>query len=438
MSGTQTPHQKSEGVSTMTTRLESRALAAMPGGVNSPVRAFSSVGGRPLFARRGKGAYLETVDGRNFIDYCMSFGPLILGHAHEDVVRAVQESAAAGTSYAMTTPAEIELAELIQSAIPSMERIRLVSSGTEACMTAIRLARGVTGRTKLLKFSGCYHGHADSLLVQAGSGVTGMAKASSAGVTPACASQTIVARYNHMEDVNSIVKEHGDDLAGVILEPVAGNMGLVQPQAAFLEELTKRIRGCGALVIFDEVMTGFRLTFGGYQSLCGITPDLTTLGKTIGGGMPIGAVGGRKHLMDQLAPLGPVYQAGTLSGNPVSVAAGLATLRRLQTSQPYAQLDSATEYLANRILESARKKGRPLMVSRIGSMFSLFFCEALPRDFDEVIATETDAFPPFFHRLLEHNVYVPPSAFETSFVSTEHDSDVLERTAAAFDKALGS
>ena len=420
----------------MTGSLEQRALATMPGGVNSPVRAFSSVGGHPLFALRGKGAYLKTVDGRDLIDYCMSFGPLILGHAHEDVVHAIRESAAAGTSYAMTTPTEIELVELIQSAIPSMERIRLVSSGTEACMTAIRLARGVTGRTNLLKFSGCYHGHADSLLVQAGSGVAGIAKASSAGVTPACASQTMVARYNHIEDVRSIVKEHGDDLAGVIVEPVAGNMGLVHPQPGFLEELTTLVRDCGALVIFDEVMTGFRLTFGGYQSLCGITPDLTTLGKTIGGGMPIGAVGGGKDIMDHLAPLGPVYQAGTLSGNPVSVAAGLATLRRLQTSRPYEQLASATNDLATHIESAAKETGRPLSVARMGSMFSIYFSESMPRSFEDVRATRHDQFPTLFHTLIDHGVYLPPSALETSFLSVAHDSDVLERTATTFTRAL--
>ena len=416
--------------------LKQRALAAMPGGVNSPVRAFASVGGDPIFARRGQGPYLETVDGRRLIDFCMSFGPLILGHAHPEVVEAVRRAAEAGTSYAVTTEAEIELAEIICGAFPAVDRVRLVSSGTEACMTAIRLARGVTGRDKVLKFSGCYHGHADCLLVKAGSGVAGIASASSAGVPEPCACQMLVARYNHLEDVCRTAEAYGEELAAVIVEPVAGNMGLVPPEKGFLEEVVRTARECGALVIFDEVITGFRLTFGGFQNLCGLVPDLTTLGKTIGGGMPIGAVGGRAELMEQLAPQGPVYQAGTLSGNPVSVAAGRATLDWLRTHDPYPDLERRTENLADRIQRAAEAAGAAVQTPRLGSLFSLFFGPAPMRDFDEVMASGKELFTPLFHGLLERNVYLPPSPFETCFVSTAHDDDVLDRAATAFDEAL--
>ena len=334
--------------------LKQRAEAVMPGGVNSPVRAFKAVGGDPIFASRGKGAYLETTDGHKLVDYCLSFGPLILGHAHPDVSAAIALAAGRGTSYAVTTEAEIEMAEMIQAAIPSIERVRLVSSGTEACMTALRLARGATGRNKVLKFSGCYHGHTDGMLVQAGSGVAGIASASSDGVPRSVAEDTLVANYNDSEQVTSIVEQHGDDLAAIIVEPVAANMGLVLPDDAFLGHLRSLCDKTGALLIFDEVITGFRLTFGGYQNICDITPDLTCLGKVIGGGMPIGAVGGRMAIMEHLAPIGSVYQAGTLSGNPVSVAAGLATLKRLKTQNPYAALQKVTEKLVDQIKSAAK------------------------------------------------------------------------------------
>jgi len=422
----------------MTTQLKTRAANVMPGGVNSPVRACSSVGGDPIFARRGSGAYLETEDGRTLLDFCMSFGPLILGHAHPAVVEAVQRAVEAGTSYAVTTEAEIRLAEIICGAFPGMDRVRLVSSGTEACMTAIRLARGATGREKILKFSGCYHGHADSLLVKAGSGVVGIASASSAGVPASCAEQTLVARYNQIEDVRTMIQEHGDDLAAVILEPFAGNMGLVAPRENFLQSTAEEARSCGALVIFDEVITGFRLGFGGYQRLCGIQPDLTTLGKIIGGGMPIGAMGGRADLMEQLAPGGDVYQAGTLSGNPVSVAAGLASLQWLQNNDPYPELDRQTGLLIRNIQSSASARGIRLQTPRAGSMFSIFFSENPVHDFDEVSATETSRFPGFFRSLLDQCVYLPPSAFETSFLSTAHGDEEISRASEAFDIALDS
>lgn len=420
----------------MSQSLTDRARAAMPGGVNSPVRAFTAVGGNPLFALRGHGPYLETTDGRTLIDYCMSFGPLILGHAHPAVVEAATRAVQAGTSYAVTTETEIELAELIRAAVPGMQMVRLVSSGTEACMTALRIARGATGRSKILKFSGCYHGHADCLLVQAGSGVAGIASASSAGVPEPCVRQTRVARYNHLEDVQAVIDEDGDDLAAVIVEPVAANMGLVPPQPGFLEGVAALARSHGALLIFDEVITGFRLAFGGYQALCGITPDLTTLGKTIGGGMPIGAVGGRSDLMEHLAPLGPVYQAGTLSGNPVSVAAGLATLRMLRDQNPYPDLARRTQSLARSIEASAAQAGIPLQVPRLGSLFSLFFTDGAVTDFDDVMATDKDRFNPLFHGLLRRGVYLAPSPFEAGFLSTAHSDEVLDATARAFQESL--
>ncbi len=410
----------------------------MPGGVNSPVRAFSAVGGEPIFAKRGHGPYLETTDGRTLIDFCMSFGPLILGHAHPSVVNAVTEAVQAGTSYAVTTEAEIELAELIRSGIPSMERLRLVSSGTEACMTAIRLARGATGRSKILKFSGCYHGHGDCLLVKAGSGVAGIASASSAGVPEAFARHTLVARYNHIGDVESIVAQQGDELAAIILEPIAANMGLVPPAPGFLEQVADLAHSCGALVIFDEVISGFRFTFGGYQNQCGITPDLTTLGKIIGGGMPIGAVGGRANLMEQLAPLGPVYQAGTLSGNPVSVAAGKATLECLRDSDPYDELDQRTSALVQKIVDAATAAGHPIQVPQLGSLFSLFFTDRPVRNFDDVMATDKDKFSPLFNNLLERGVYLAPSPFEAGFLSTAHDDNVLATAATAFEESFAA
>ncbi len=420
----------------MNDSLKDRALAAMPGGVNSPVRAFRSVGRDPLYAKRAHGAFLETEDGEVLIDFCLSFGPLILGHAPLAVVEAVARATRLGTSFAVTTRAEIEMAELIKSAFPGMDRVRLVSSGTEACMTAVRVARGFTGRNKILKFSGCYHGHADCLLVKAGSGVAGVASASSAGVPAPCAANTLVARYNHREDVEALVREHGRDLAAIIVEPVAANVGLIPPEPGFLEFLRAQATACGALLVFDEVISGFRFCFGGYQSLCGVTPDLTCLGKIIGGGLPVGALGGRADVMERLAPMGDVYQAGTLSGNPVSVAAGLALLRELQHHPPYAELEARTAKLVGEIRAAAARKGRKVQIPTLGSIFSVFFTDRAPRDFDEVLATDKDAYVAMFHQLLRRGVYMPPSAFEVSFLSTAHDDAVLERAAAAFADSL--
>jgi glutamate-1-semialdehyde 2,1-aminomutase len=376
------------------------------------------------------------VDGRVLVDYCMSFGPLILGHAHPEVVEAISRAAMYGTSFAVTTQEEVEFAELIRAAIPSMERLRLVSSGTEACMTAVRLSRGFTGRSKVLKFSGCYHGHADCMLVKAGSGVAGIAAASSAGVPGPCAENTLVARYNSREDVAAVVREHGRDLAAIIVEPVAANAGLMLPAEGFLAFLRAQADGCGALLVFDEVITGFRLTFGGYQQLCGIRPDLTCLGKVIGGGMPIGAVGGRADIMERLAPLGDVYQAGTLSGNPVSVAAGLATLRCLERTRPYETLEHATRRLVHDIALAGRGAGLPLQVPTIGSLFSIFFAPQPVHDFDAVMSTRKELFVTMFRMLLEKGIYLPPSPFEVCFLSVAHDDAVLEATSAAWGSVL--
>ena len=422
----------------MSTQLRERALQAMPGGVNSPVRAFRSVESEPIFARRAKGALLETTDGRILIDYCMAFGPMILGHAHPEVTAAIKLAAEDGTSYAVTTQAEIELAELIKAAIPSIERVRLVSSGTEACMTAIRLARGYTGRSKILKFTGCYHGHTDSMLVKAGSGVAGLTSASSAGVPPGCTADTLIARYNSTDDVAQIIQEHSHDLAAIIVEPIAANAGLMLPDDGFLPFLRAVTKASGALLIFDEVISGFRLTFGGYQNICGIAPDLTCLGKIVGGGMPVGALGGRADVMERLAPSGDVYQAGTLSGNPVSVAAGLATLRILKRTPPYTHLKTATMNLVNQIETAARSQGVQVKVPTIGSIFSVFFTDRRIREFDDVMTTAREKYIAVFRHLLSHGVYLPPSPYEVCFLSAAHNESMIERTAAAWLDALKS
>lgn len=416
--------------------LKRRAEAAMPGGVNSPVRAFRSVRRDPIFVRRAKGAWLETEDGRRLIDFCLSFGPLILGHAHEAVVEAISRAASEGTSYAVTTRREIEMAECIKEAFQSIERVRLVSSGTEACMTAVRLARGFTGRSKIIKFSGCYHGHADCLLVKAGSGVAGVASASSAGVPEVCAANTLIARYNHREDVEALIEEHGRDVAAIMVEPVAANVGLILPEEDFLAFLRRKADEAGALLIFDEVITGFRFCYGGWQTICGVSPDLTCLGKIIGGGMPVGAIGGRADIMERLAPLGDVYQAGTLSGNPVSVAAGLAVLNVLRRDPPYAALAEKTRRLVARIEAAAARAGEKIVIPHVGSIFSIFFCERPPRDFSEVLATDKERFIRLFNRLLDGGIYLPPSPFEVSFLSMAHDDTVLEEAGRAFERAF--
>lgn len=415
-----------------------RARAAMPGGVNSPVRAFKAVGGDPLIARRAEGPWIETADGRRYVDLCMSFGPLILGHAHPETVLAIAEAASRGTSFAVTTEAEIELAETLRDAIPSVEKVRLVNSGTEACMTAVRLARAATGRHKILKFSGGYHGHADGMLVRAGSGAAGLAEATSAGVPSAIAAETLVARFNRLDDVRAVVAAHGPDLAGMLLEPVPANVGLLMPDPAFLVGVRDIAASCGAVLVWDEVITGFRFMFGSYQTFSGldVRPDLVCLGKIIGGGLPVGAVGGRAELMDQLAPLGPVYQAGTLSGNPVAVAAGLATLRVLQRAPPYAELDQRAREYAGRIRAAAAAVGVVAQISQLGSLFSVFFYDRAPTSFEEIPLSQAADFRAMFHALLARGVYLPPSAYEVAFLSAAHTDAVLESTLPAWTAAF--
>lgn len=420
----------------MSDGLKERAERVMPGGVNSPVRAFRSVGGEPIHAREARRATLTTTDGRTLTDFCMSFGPLILGHAHPAVTSAIAAAAGRGTSFAVTTEAEIEMAETLCRAIPAVQKVRLVSSGTEACMTAVRLARGFTGRNKVLKFSGCYHGHVDSLLVRAGSGAAGLAAATSAGIPASFAEHTLVARYNRTDDVAQLVGEYGKDLAAIVVEPVAANVGLLLPKPGFLAALRELSRRCGALLVFDEVITGFRWTYGSYSSVCGVTPDLVCLGKIIGGGLPVGAVGGRAEIMDCLAPLGPVYQAGTLSGNPVAVAAGLAALRELDAQRPYEALAQRTAVFADAIAALATEAGFRMCIPHDASVFSLFFMDRAPESFEDIPADHAAKFRRMFHALLKEGVYLPPSPYEVSFLSTAHTEGLLASALVAWKKAF--
>jgi glutamate-1-semialdehyde 2,1-aminomutase len=391
------------------------------GGVNSPVRAFRGVGGEPLFIRRARGASIETEDGRRLIDYVGSWGPMILGHADPDVIAAVTRRAADGLSFGAPTVIETELARRITELVPSIERLRMVSSGTEATMSAIRLARGFTGRDRIVKFEGCYHGHADGLLVKAGSGALTLGVPDSAGVPAAVAAATMTLPYNDAAALERGFAEAGREIACVIVEPVAGNMGCVPPAPGFLEALRTQCTRHGALLIFDEVMTGFRVALGGAQALFGITPDLTTLGKIVGGGMPVGAFGGRRDVMERLAPLGPVYQAGTLSGNPVAMAAGLATLAGISRPGFHARLAAATDRLVDGLEGAARDAGIPLAANRVCGMFSLFFTGEGPvTDYRGVMASDAGRFRRFFHGMLDAGVYLAPSPFEAGFVSAAH------------------
>jgi glutamate-1-semialdehyde 2,1-aminomutase len=408
----------------------------MPGGVNSPVRAFRGVGGRPFFVARGEGARLFDVDGRAYLDFLGSWGPLILGHAAPDVVRAIAEAAGRGTSYGAPTPLEVEMAEVVREALPSVERLRLVSSGTEAAMSAIRLARGATGRDLLVKLDGCYHGHADSLLVRAGSGGATFSIPDSAGVPAPLAGLTLTAPFNDLDAVRALIRQRGDEIAAVIVEPVAGNMGVVPPAPGFLEGLRELTRAAGALLIFDEVITGFRAAYGGAQARYGVTPDLTCLGKIIGGGLPVGAYGGAERLMRHVAPLGSVYQAGTLSGNPLAVAAGLATLRRLREPGVYERLEALGARLEVGLVEAARRAGVALTVNRVGSMLTAFFCAGPVTDYASARRADTAAYARFFHGLLERGVFVAPSQFEAAFVSLAHTEEDLARAARAAEEAM--
>jgi glutamate-1-semialdehyde 2,1-aminomutase len=408
-----------------------RAQRTIPAGVNSPVRAFRAVGGTPPFFERAAGAHLWDADGKRYIDYVGSWGPMVAGHSHPAVVKAVQDAAARALSFGAPTEAEVDLAETLCRLVPSLELVRLVSSGTEATMTAIRLARGFTGRSAIVKFEGCYHGHADSLLVKAGSGALTFGNPSSAGVPPETAAHTLVLDFNDLSQVRKTFAERGAQIAGVIVEPVAGNMNLVLPAPGFLEALREECTRHGALLILDEVMTGFRVARGGAQEKYGVRPDLTTLGKVIGGGLPVGAVGGRRDVMQKIAPLGPVYQAGTLSGNPVAVAAGRATLKLVEARGFQERIEETTRELVSGLLAEARKAKVEFSAQSIGSMFGVYFRAAPPRSFAEVMQCDKDRFNRFFHAMLGRGVYLAPSAYEAGFVSAAHTSADLEATLAA-------
>ncbi len=416
--------------------LFSKAQRFIPGGVNSPVRAFKGVGGEPFFVERGQGARLFDVDGRSYIDFVGSWGPLILGHAAPSIVEAVIEAVHRGTSYGAPTAAEVDLAEEIAAAYPSMPMVRLVSSGTEAAMSAIRVARGATGRDILVKFDGCYHGHADSLLVKAGSGAATLSIPDSAGVPPALAALTVTVDYNDLAGVEAVFRGHGERVAAVIVEPVAGNMGVVPPAPGFLEGLRALCTRAGAILIFDEVITGFRVAYGGAQQRYGVRPDLTCLGKIIGGGLPVGAYGGRRDLMSAVAPLGGVYQAGTLSGNPLAVAAGLAAVRALAQGDPYARLEALGARLEAGLRAAAQAVGVPLTVNRVGSMLTAFFCDGPVSDYASARRADRERYARFFHAMLERGVYLAPSQFEAAFISLAHADTDLDAAAAAARESL--
>lgn len=413
-----------------------QAQKLIPGGVNSPVRAFNAVGGGPLFIDRGKGAHIYDADGNEFIDCVGSWGPLILGHAHPRVVEAISKAAERGASFGATTEGEVRLAEMIVKAVPSVELVRLVSSGTEAVMSAVRVARGFTGRDKIVKFEGGYHGHADALLAKAGSGVATLGLPDSAGVPRSMTADTLVLPYNDIDAVRMLFETMGKEIACCIIEPVAGNMGVIPPKPGYLSGLRELTHRYGIVLIFDEVITGFRLSFGGAQDLFGVTPDMTTLGKIIGGGLPVGAYGGRAEIMEQVAPLGPVYQAGTLSGNPVAVAAGIETLSILRDTNPYADLDSKAGKLADSLAESAKKVGADVTVNRVGSMMTAFFTREPVTDYPTAKTSDTQMYARFFRRMLERGVYLAPSQFEAAFVSTAHTDEDIEKTILAAEKAL--
>jgi glutamate-1-semialdehyde 2,1-aminomutase len=408
----------------------------IPGGVNSPVRAFRAVGGSPRFIARAVGAKIYDVDGREYIDYVASWGPMILGHAHPQVVSAVQQAAERGTSYGAPTEGEVTLARLLCEALPSIELVRLVSSGTEAAMSAIRLARGFTQRDLIVKFDGCYHGHTDGLLVQAGSGATTFGIPNSGGVPASYTQQTLSLPFNNLAAVRDAFARHRGRIAAVILEPIPGNMGVVLPAQEFLQGLRQVTEQDGALLVFDEVITGFRVCYGGAQHLYGVTPDLTVLGKIIGGGLPVGAFGGRHDIMAQIAPLGPVYQAGTLSGNPLAVAAGIATLRLLQEPGVYERLDAMAQQLCEGMLAAANHCGLPVYTTRVGSMFCTFFTGQSVDDYASANSSDTGQFRRYFQTLLADGIYVAPSQFEAGFVSLAHTEGDIERTIAASRRAF--
>lgn len=417
-------------------QLFEKSQQLIPGGVNSPVRAFRSVGGTPVFFKKGLGSRLWDVDGKEYIDYINSWGPMILGHAHPEVIKAVQAVAANSLSFGAPTGLELEIAELINKLVPSMEQVRLVSSGTEATMSAIRVARGFTKRNKIVKFEGCYHGHSDALLVKAGSGLLTFGEPSSAGVPPEVAAHTLTLEYNNTQQLRELFEKIGNEIACVIIEPVVGNMNLVVPHMEFLQTLRELCTKHGTVLIFDEVMTGFRVHLGGAQALYKIKPDMTTLGKVIGGGLPVGAFGGRKDIMQCLAPLGAVYQAGTLSGNPVAVTAGLATLKQIQAPGFHDKLAAQTKKLVDGLVAAAKEAGVVFSAQNVGGMFGLYFSEQCPSSFAEVMLTDKERFNKFFHLMLDAGIYLGPSAFEAGFVSIAHTDEDIALTIAAAKKAF--
>jgi glutamate-1-semialdehyde 2,1-aminomutase len=409
-------------------KLFEESLKYLVGGVNSPVRAFKSVGGQPVFIQKGKGSRVWDVDGNEYIDYVLSWGPLILGHANDQIVNAIKQISNYGTSFGAPTELEIEMAKAVVDAVPSIEMVRFVNSGTEATMSAIRLARGYTGRKKIVKFDGCYHGHADSLLVSAGSGVATLGIPGTPGIPEELAQLTIVLPYNNIDAVKETFEKYGEEIACVIIEPIAGNMGVVAPSKEYHQELREITQKYGSLLIWDEVMTGFRVAFGGAQELYGITPDLTTLGKVIGGGLPVGAYGGKKEIMEHVAPEGPVYQAGTLSGNPLAMAGGLRQLQILKEKNPYPELDKKGQKLEKGLKELAEKYGIPSTVNRVGSMLTAFFTDKEVVDFETAKSSDVEKFGKFFRLMLERGVYLAPSQFEAGFLSTAHSDEDIEET----------
>ena len=419
-------------------KLFQRSQEFIPGGVNSPVRAFKSVGGTPIFFKQGKGAYVWDEDNKSYIDYVGSWGPLILGHAHPEVIKAVQNKIKDGLTFGAPTEAELEIAELLCKLVPSIEQVRLVSSGTEATMTAIRLARGYTGRNRIIKFEGCYHGHDDALLVKAGSGALTLGCPSSAGVPAEVTNSTTVLNYNDLEELEQIFSKAGREVAAVIVEPVAGNMNFVTPNPKFLPALRELCTKYGSVLIFDEVMTGFRVGLGCAQGVYNIKPDLTTLGKVIGGGMPMAAFGGKREIMQCLAPVGSVYQAGTLSGNPIAVSAGLATLQMVQTPGFYEKLTSSTQQLINGLTDIAKKNGVPFCAQSLGGMFGLYFRGDIPSSYAEVMECDVESFNRFFHAMLEEGIYFAPSSFEAGFVSSAHSDMVIRKTLQAAERVFST
>ncbi|MEC7191996.1 MAG: glutamate-1-semialdehyde 2,1-aminomutase [SAR324 cluster bacterium] len=418
--------------------LFARAQLRIPGGVNSPVRAFKSVRSTPLFIREGKGSHITDVDGNDYIDYIGSWGPLILGHCHPEVMAAIEEALHRGASFGTPTEGEVHLAEMICTAVNSVEMVRLTNSGTEASMAAIRVARGYTGRDKIIKFEGCYHGSVDSLLVKAGSGVMTLGLPDSPGVPASFVEHTLLADFNNLESVTDLFDEYGPEIAAVVLEPVAGNMGMVVPDLDFLKGLRNLCDVHGALLVFDEVMTGFRVDYGGAQEIFGIIPDMTIFGKVIGGGLPVGAYGGRQDVMLMVAPAGPVYQAGTLSGNPLAVAAGRKTLEILQAPDTYAELSRKSNWLIDEMRQSAGQHGIPLQTNVMGGMFGFFFAEKPVRNYQDAAESDQDRFRKFFMGMLKEGIYLAPSAFESGFISMAHTEEDLEKTAAACRKVMAT